>query len=77
MEMCLWGLLQVLADCHRREVVHGDVKAENMVSSMDKARIWLVDFGTASIKDGAPLLPSLLACLNGSSMAVELTYAGS
>jgi hypothetical protein len=41
---------------------------------MDKTRIWLVDFGTASIKDGAALLRSLFAGLNGSSMAVELTY---
>ncbi len=65
----------MLADCHEREVLHGDVKPQNMISSIDKTRIWLVDFGSACIKNGAALLPSPVAWLNGSSMAIELTYA--
>lgn len=48
-----WMYVQALAECHKRGVVHGDVKPENVMSLKDKSGAVLVDFGSASIRDGA------------------------
>jgi serine/threonine protein kinase len=50
-----WAYAQVLADCHEHGLVHGDVKVDNVVNSLDTSRVTLVDFGTASIADGAQI----------------------
>jgi serine/threonine protein kinase len=51
-EISCMGCLQVIADCHAEEVVHGDLKAENIMLSADKTIVTLVDFGTASLCEG-------------------------
>jgi serine/threonine protein kinase len=45
--------LQALDDCHERGLVHGDIKVDNVMTSVDKSHVTLVDFGTASIRKGA------------------------
>lgn len=44
--------MQVLGECHRLGVVHGDVKPDNIVSLKDKSGIVLLDFGSANLWDG-------------------------
>ncbi len=46
------GAFQAVGDCHKRGVVHADIKPDNIRSSSDKSRTTLVDFGTASIRAG-------------------------
>jgi serine/threonine protein kinase len=40
--------MQVVADCHRRELIHGDLKPENIIIHPDKNSATLVDFGHAT-----------------------------
>jgi serine phosphatase RsbU (regulator of sigma subunit) len=42
------GLARALAELHRRDVVHKDVKPGNVLVSSDGARVELIDFGVAS-----------------------------
>jgi serine/threonine protein kinase len=55
-----FGVVQVLADCHRRQLVHGDVKPENIMNSVDKSVVTLIDFGSASVWSGMRTLPLAL-----------------
>jgi serine/threonine protein kinase len=57
-----WGTMQVLAACHTRGVLHGDVKPENIMISHSGAIATLIDFGSASLLDGMHLLSVLLPC---------------
>lgn len=43
--------VQVLAQCHEREVVHGDVKPDNIMTTKG-CHVTLVDFGMAYLNDG-------------------------
>jgi serine/threonine protein kinase len=51
-----WGFVQILASCHSRGVLHGDVKPENIMVSHFGALVTLIDFGSASLRDGMHLL---------------------
>ncbi len=48
----------MLAECHRRGLVHSDVKPENLLSLVDKSGIVLVDFGSASMRDDGAHTPT-------------------
>ncbi len=52
--------MQVLADCHRRDLVHGDLKPGNVINSVDKSLVTLIDFGSASVWTGMHTLPLTL-----------------
>jgi serine/threonine protein kinase len=54
--------VQVLVDCHRRGVAHCDLKPDNIMNSVDKTRVVLVDFGSACVRNGAHSCTSIL-CL--------------
>jgi serine/threonine protein kinase len=45
-----------VGECHKRGVVHGDVKPENIKNTPDKSRTTLLDFGTASICAGVHIM---------------------
>jgi serine/threonine protein kinase len=53
------GPVQVVAECHKRRVIHGDLKPENIINSSDKSRFVLIDFGTASICNGVHFWASM------------------
>lgn len=48
------GLAEALGALHRRDVVHRDIKPDNVLSSDDGARVALIDFGVASLRGDAP-----------------------
>jgi serine/threonine protein kinase len=64
----MW-MSQVLLECHKRGVVHSDVKPVNLMNSLDKLHVTLIDFGTASVCNGAHTLHQrqskgyILACV--------------
>jgi serine/threonine protein kinase len=55
--------MQVLATCHSRGVLHGDLKPENIMISHRGAIATVIDFGTASLWDGMHPLLQLLYVL--------------
>jgi serine/threonine protein kinase len=52
------GWAQVLASCHERHIVHGDIKLENVMVSADKRSTTVIDFGMASLRNGVHPLPA-------------------
>jgi serine/threonine protein kinase len=61
-----WACVQVLANCHERRVVHGDITPANIMSGKEKCPVTLVDFGSASLSDGVHALNLPLCLLGGS-----------
>jgi serine/threonine protein kinase len=55
---------QILAECHQRGVVHGDVKPANIMSAGEECHAALIDFGTASFWDGVLVLHSNLGSVS-------------
>uniref|UniRef100_A0A8C4QLS8 Protein kinase domain-containing protein n=1 Tax=Eptatretus burgeri TaxID=7764 RepID=A0A8C4QLS8_EPTBU len=52
-------MLEGLAYLHRQHIVHGDIKAANMLTSADGQRIWLCDFGLSQrLLPGSKIYPS-------------------
>jgi serine/threonine protein kinase len=54
MELMCRKFVQVLTECHRRGVVHGDLKPDNIMTTEDKSSMVLLDFGTASVDTDVP-----------------------
>uniref|UniRef100_UPI00358E0F44 uncharacterized protein isoform X2 n=1 Tax=Myxine glutinosa TaxID=7769 RepID=UPI00358E0F44 len=52
-------MLEGLAYLHRQNIVHGDIKAANMLTSADGQRIWICDFGLSQrLLPGSKIYPS-------------------
>ncbi|MBN3299955.1 PIM1 kinase, partial [Amia calva] len=52
-------LIKIIQHCHKRHVLHGDVKAENILVELDTGKIYLLDFGCGSVLDESVGTPDI------------------
>ncbi|KEP65431.1 UNVERIFIED_CONTAM: cyclin-dependent kinase family 5 protein [Hammondia hammondi] len=45
--LCIWQLVKALSYCHRNDIVHRDVKPENLLVNLKTRKLKLCDFGFA------------------------------
>src|SRR5258708_3953927 len=44
-------LCEIIRACHSREIIHRDIKPDNILIDREAEKIWLIDFGTAWTED--------------------------